>query len=180
MYLSSEFFHYFIKIIVIINFIALLIADFSFRLDEAKGKRTSISIYNSVSLNFELFSNCVFTIEIILYFFSSRSILSNSWVILNIIGTLACWATIFFDIIENDDVVLFEVLHILRIVRGFRIIEVFDCLRDLFETFLGTLPDLGKIFFPLLIFMSFYAVTGQQLFVGSNEYKCRETPYPHG
>lgn len=99
---------------------------------------------------------------------------------LNIIGTLACWATIFFDLIENDDAVLFEVLHILRIVRGFRIIEVFDCLRDLFETFLGTLPDLGKIFFPLLIFMSFYAVTGQQLFVGSNEYKCRETPYPHG
>ena len=44
MYLSSEVFHYFIKIIVIINFIALLIADFSFRLDEAKGKKTSISI----------------------------------------------------------------------------------------------------------------------------------------
>lgn len=57
---------------------------------------------------------------------------------------------------------------------------MFDCLRDLFEAFLGTLPDLGKIFYPLLIFVTFLTIVGQQLYLGANEYKCRATPLPVG
>lgn len=176
LYLSSEIFHVFIKIVVIINFIGLLMADYSFRMDKVNGKLALISIDNAISLNFELFSNCVFTVEIILYFFSSRPVFTNYWVMLNIMGTLACWATIFFDPLENDELILFEIIHILRIIRGFRIIEVFDYLKDLFEAFLGTLPDLGKIFYPLLIFVTFFTLVGQQLYLGANEYKCRATP----
>jgi len=93
-----------------------------------------------VALNFQLFANCVFTIEIILKMFSSKAIFSNAWDVLNIIGTITCWATIFFDIFENDQKVLFEILHILRIIRGLRLIEVFDSLKNLFEVFLGTVP----------------------------------------
>jgi hypothetical protein len=66
----------------------------------------------------------------------------------------------------------------IRIIRAIRIVEVFDSLKSLFEVFLGTVPSLSKIFFPLLVFMSFYAITGQHLFLGSNEYKCRLTPFP--
>lgn len=49
----------------------------------------------------------MFTVEIILYYFSSRAIVTNYWVMLNIIGTVACWMTIFFDPIESDAVVVF-------------------------------------------------------------------------
>lgn len=100
--------------------------------------------------------------------FSSKTSFSNPWIILNLIGTIACWATIFFDMVGNDDKILFEILHILRIIRGIRIIEVFENLKNLFEVFLGTVPSLNKIFFPLLVFMSFYAITGQHLFLGAN------------
>ncbi len=70
--------------------------------------------------------------------------------------------------IDNDSLILFEILHIIRFIRGLRIVEVFESLKDLFETFLGTLPSLSKVFFPLLVFMSFYAIAGQQLFLGAN------------
>ena len=175
MYLSSNAFLFFIKLIVIINFIGIFLEDYSFRMDQVQGRQVSINIYNAVSLNLQAFANCIFTIEIVLQLFSSKAIFSNPWIILNIIGTLACWASIFVDIFENDQKVLFEIIHIVRILRGIRIIEVFESLKDLFEVFLGTVPSLSKIFFPLLVFMSFYAITGQHLFLGSNEYKCRTT-----
>lgn len=107
MYLSSNAFAIFIRIVVIINFIGVFLEDYSFRLDRAEGNPVYMSISNAISLHLEAFSNCVFTIEIILYFFSSKDIFSSPWIILNIVGTIACWSTIFFDMFENDDIFIF-------------------------------------------------------------------------
>lgn len=57
---------------------------------------------------------------------------------------------------------------ILRILKVLRIIEVFEAIRNPFEVFIATLPALSKIFFPLLIFMSFYAIIGTVLFNGAS------------
>lgn len=97
MYLSSNAFAMFIRIVVIINFIGVFLEEYTFRLDRAEGNPVRMSASNAVSLHLETWTNCVFTIEIILYFFSSKEIFSSPWIILNIIGTIACWSTIFFD-----------------------------------------------------------------------------------
>jgi len=112
----------FIRIVVIINFIGLFLTDYTFRLDQAHGYKPNLKIENALSLNLQTFANCVFTIEIILQFFSAKVMFTSPWVILNIMSTLACWGTVFFDMLEHDKNLLFEILHILRILRGLRII----------------------------------------------------------
>ena len=77
------------------------------------------------------------------------------------------------DFIKYDDAPPFRIITVFKILLALRIIELFELLRNPFEDFITTIPDLGKVYFPLLIFMTFYAILGLILFSGATEYKCR-------
>jgi hypothetical protein len=62
MYLSSETFAIFIRIVVIINFVGLFLTDYTFRLEKAENEQIHLNFDNALSLNFEAFANCVFTL----------------------------------------------------------------------------------------------------------------------
>lgn len=97
----------------------------------------------------------------------------DPYVISNAIGTICCWATIFFDMIENDSNSFFRVFMMIRVIRAIvRILEVFPFLRTPFEIFINTIPSLQKLFFPLIILMLFYAIAGVALFSGASKYRC--------
>ena len=73
---------------------------------------------------------------------------------------------------------MFQIITVVKILLAMRVIEMFEFIRNPFEDFITTIPDLGKIFFPLLIFILFYSVLGLILFSGATEYKCRATEEP--
>lgn len=62
MYLSSETFAIFIRIVVIINFVGLFLTDYTFRMEKAESEQVHLILDNALSLNFEAFANCVFTL----------------------------------------------------------------------------------------------------------------------
>lgn len=83
---------------------------------------------------------------------------------------------LFMDFMVHDENNLFQALTIVKILLALRVIELFELIRNPFEDFITTIPDLGKIFFPLLIFIGFYSILGLILFNGATEHKCRATP----
>lgn len=77
--------------------------------------------------------------------------------------------------IDNDSNAVFRFFMMVRIVRAvIRILEVFTFLRTPFEIFMNTIPSLQKLFFPLIILMLFYAISGMALFSGASKYRCAE------
>ena len=86
---------------------------------------------------------------------------------------LFSWIWLSMDFIKYDDDPPFRIITVFKILLALRIIELFELLRNPFEDFITTIPDLGKVYFPLLIFMTFYAILGLILFSGATEYKCR-------
>jgi hypothetical protein len=89
------------------------------------------------------------------------------------------------DIAVFDAQPFYHFLCILRILLGVRIVEMFQAIKGPFEvralipqSFITTIPELGKIFFPYLIFVLMYSVLGLILFMGANESRCRLTPEP--
>ena len=86
-----------------------------------------------MSLCFQLFANCVFTLEIAMKFYQNQSDIHCPYLIINIIGTLATWTTLFFDMIQYDSYLFFQLFMIIRIARAvIRVMEVFDWLKTPF------------------------------------------------
>jgi Ion transport protein len=112
--------------------------------------------------------------------YQNANSIKDPYVIINMIGTICCWTTIFFDMIENDSSSIFRIFMMVRVIRAIiRILEVFPLLRNPFEIFINTIPSLQKLFFPLIILMLFYAIAGMALFSGASKYRCVEEGEHH-
>lgn len=62
-FLESDYFLYFIKVVVVLNLVGIFLLDYSFRtLEEPTLSR--LESINAASLCLQLFANCVFTLEI--------------------------------------------------------------------------------------------------------------------
>jgi len=59
--MKSVYFLNFIRLIILINMVAIFLIDYEFRI-----KNDGLSMSNIVSLCLQLFCNCVFTVEIAL------------------------------------------------------------------------------------------------------------------
>jgi hypothetical protein len=88
LFLNSDYFIWFIRLIAIINLVAIFLIDYSFRIAEHEEEK-ELTTRNIVSLSLQLFANCVFTFEIILKLYRNEENIRNPYVIINVIGTFA-------------------------------------------------------------------------------------------
>ena len=94
-FLQSNYFLYFIRFIVCLNLIGIFLTDYSFRVNQAKGELiVELSIQNIVSLCFQLFANCAFTIELIMKFYQNLDHLFEPYSIISLIGTISWYELI--------------------------------------------------------------------------------------
>ena len=104
-----------------------------------------------------------------------KSYLRSGWNIINFSTFIATWAVL-GDINSNN-----QLIHILRIVRLFRVLRFIQdsiLLKTQMDAFIGSFPKLGPILIPLLFVVLFYSIVGLHLFMGITEYRCRTTPEP--
>lgn len=89
LFLHSEYFMWFIRLIAILNLIGIFLIDYSFRVSEDEEHPPKLTTLNIASLSLQLFANCVFTFEILLRLYQSSDNAKDPYLIINMIGTIA-------------------------------------------------------------------------------------------
>lgn len=94
-FLSSDYFLYFIRIVVLLNVLGIFLTDYSFRVVPFVPNR--LSTINAVSLCLQLFANCVFTLEIAMKFCQQEANIKDPYLLANFGGTIATYILYYVD-----------------------------------------------------------------------------------
>ncbi|KAL4468536.1 hypothetical protein ABPG74_005039 [Tetrahymena malaccensis] len=171
--LNSQPFRWLIIASTLSEIAAYLMHDYSYRI--TKQSKESYKI-NVVADFFELITNIIFTIEIILIIFAygaHRSTLKQIFTYLNaLLFTVLISSWISY---ATDEIEVFNVYKHFRILTIFRL---FPVLAKKVNAFFGSFKHLGKTFFPLICVIIFYSVIGISFFRGHIESRCRLTEHP--
>ncbi|KAL4496080.1 hypothetical protein ABPG72_015502 [Tetrahymena utriculariae] len=171
--LNSQIFRWIIIASTLSEIAAYLMHDYSYRI--TKQSKKSIQI-NVVADFFELITNIIFTIEIILIvlaYGAHRSTLKQIFTTLNALlltVLISSWISY-----ATNEIEVFNVYKHFRILTIFRL---FPVLKKKVYAFFGSFKHLGKTFFPLICVIIFYSVIGISFFRGLIESRCRLTEHP--
>ncbi|KAL4468533.1 hypothetical protein ABPG74_005036 [Tetrahymena malaccensis] len=172
-FLNSRFQAYVEIAFTITNVIALMLTDYSFRVNGNSYLEYGL---NQAKYILEIVSNSVFSLLALTkiisvgFILGKNTFMTQKWNIFDLLILSSSWVSI-----EYNDI---EILNIVKIFRVLFFVRTNYYLQHQVDCFVVGFKELWKPFIPFFSVVLLYSVMGLYFFNGLLESKCRETPDP--
>ncbi|EAR86385.2 cation channel family protein (macronuclear) [Tetrahymena thermophila SB210] len=177
-FLKSKRYNTFFIALSLLNLLAFMVDDYSSR--RPTGATENSNLRSTFAETIQFSCSFIFVSDIILqiiyrgFWKQKNAFFKNPWHLFNFFSVLSSVIVGFTGSLNAFSIIL----RVLGMLRPLKLIYHIKPYKKQLERFIRSVSLLGESIIRLFIFMVFFTILGLNIFKGSLEYRCRETPNP--